>query len=120
MPVPPDVISELLNYLSSRGLDPDPVHPANRGAYLLGKAVDVLKRAPWSPEAILQAEPKEGIAAGRLYKVIKGFFAGCAKVLAHTDVQGAERLADASAQWLRNTHGCSRSSPDELRTVQRV
>ncbi|MDB5770044.1 MAG: int, tyrosine-based site-specific recombinase [Burkholderia sp.] len=105
VPVPPDVISELLNYLSSRGLDPDPVHPANRGAYLLGKAVDVLERAPWSPEAILRAEPKEGITAGRLYKVLKGFFAGCAKALARTDVQGGERLADASAQWLRNTHG---------------
>jgi integrase len=77
----------------------------NRGAYLLGKAVDVAARAPWSPKTVLQADPKEGIAAGRLYKVLKAFFGDCAQVLARTDAQGAQRLAAASTHWLRHTHG---------------
>jgi site-specific recombinase XerD len=105
VPVPLDVIGELSKYLVSRALDPDPEHPGNRGAYLLGQAVDIGERAPWVPEAVRDADPKAGIAAGRLYKVLKGFFTECAEVLGVTDVKGAERLAAASTHWLRHTHG---------------
>jgi integrase len=72
---------------------------------LLGKAVDVNERAPWSPTNIRQADPKAGVTAGRVYKVLKAFFTDCASVLAMTDPTGAERLAAASTHWLRHTHG---------------
>ena len=39
--VPQDVIDELARYLASRGLAPDPEAASNRGAFLLGQAVDV-------------------------------------------------------------------------------
>jgi hypothetical protein len=102
IPVSLDVIRELSAYLLSRGLHQDPAHPTNRGAYLVGKAVDVAERAPWSPKEILQANPKEGIAAGRLYKVVKALFAECAKVLAQTDIKEAELFTAASTHWLRH------------------
>jgi site-specific recombinase XerD len=107
LPVPQDVMGELSNYLVSRGLDPDPGHVLNRGAYLLGKAVDVDERAPWSPTSILQADPKAGITAGRLYKVLKAFFTECAAVLARTDPHGAQHLAAANTHWLRHAHASS-------------
>ncbi len=105
VPVPLDVIGELSQYLVSRGLDPDPEHALNRGAFLFGKAVDVAARAPWSPLAMHRPEPKEGISAGTLYEQLKGYFADCATALAATDAKGAQRLAAASTHWLRHTHG---------------
>ena len=74
MSMPLDVIGELSKYLVSRGLDPDLEYPSNRGAYLLGQAVDVGERAPWAPDSVRDANPKAGITAGRLYKVLKAFF----------------------------------------------
>lgn len=105
VPVPLDVIGDLAKYLASRGLDPDPANPANRGAFLLGRAGDLLERAPWLPQAAAQNEPKAGIAAGTLYAQLKRFFARCGSVLAPVDPKGAERLAAASTHWLRHTHG---------------
>jgi hypothetical protein len=105
VPVPLDVIGELSKYLVSRGLDPDPEHEINRGAFLLGKAVDVADRAPWSPAHTLAINPKGGISAGTLYAQLKDFFADCADVLAMTDTKGAQRVAAASTHWLRHTHG---------------
>jgi site-specific recombinase XerD len=105
VPVPLDVIGELSNYLVARGLDPDPEHPGNRGTFLLGKAVDVAERAPWSPAHKLAVDPKAGIAAGTLSAQLKAFFADCADVLARTDAKGAARLAAASTHWLRHMHG---------------
>lgn len=105
VPVPIDVIGKLSTYLVARGLDPDPEHVRNRGAYLLGKAIDVAERAPWSPPAALAVDPKAGLAAGTLYTQLKGFFARCADVLARSDTNAAARLAAASTHWLRHTHG---------------
>ena len=51
VPVPLDVIGELAQYLAARGLDPDPEHPSNCGAFLLGQAIDIAERAPWLPQA---------------------------------------------------------------------
>jgi integrase len=113
VPVPLDVMGELATYLVSRGLAPDPRHALNRGAYLLGKAVDVGARAPWSPTSILQVDPKAGITAGRLYKVLKAFFSECAEQLARTDPRGA--LAAANTHWLRHAHGAQ--SADTRRTA---
>ncbi len=105
VPVPLDVIGELSTYLVARGLDPDPEHPLSQGAYLLGKAVDVAERAPWSPADTLAVDQKSGIAATTLYAQLKAFFTDCAIVLAMTDAKAAARLAAASTHWLRHTHG---------------
>jgi site-specific recombinase XerD len=112
MLVPLDVTVELSKYLISRGLHPDPSHATNRGAYLLGKTVDIAERAPWSRRTVLQVDPKEGILAGRLYKVLKAFFADCANVLATTDAKGVARLAAASTHWLRHTYGARSTTAD--------
>lgn len=45
--VPQDVINELSIYLALRSLDANPGAVINRGAYLLGQAIDVGTRAPW-------------------------------------------------------------------------
>lgn len=105
VPVPLDVVAELSHYLVSRGLDPDPEHVTNRGAYLIGQTSDVAKRAPWSPMAQQPYDPKAGIAAGTLYEQLKRFFTDCGDVLAAVDDKGAERLRAASTHWLRHTHG---------------
>lgn len=105
VPVPLDVIGELSQYLMARGLDPDPEHPDNRGAFLLGQAVDVAERAPWLPQARVITDPKAGIAATTLYGQLKTFFTECSSVLARSDAKGAQRLAAASTHWLRHTHG---------------
>lgn len=105
VPVPLDVIGELSRYLVARGLDPDPEHASNRGAFLLGQAVDVAERAPWLPQARIATDSKAGIAATTLYGQLKTFFTECASVLAWTDAKGAQRLAAASTHWLRHTHG---------------
>ncbi|MEN3362829.1 MAG: hypothetical protein V7606_103, partial [Burkholderiales bacterium] len=81
VPVPLDVIGELSQYLVARGLDPNPKHASNHGAFLLGKAVDVAARAPWSPAVTLAVDPKTGIAPGTLYTQLKNFFSACAAVL---------------------------------------
>jgi site-specific recombinase XerD len=103
--VPIDVVGALSHYLVSRGLDPDPEHGQNRGAYLIGQAVDVAQTAPWSPRAQSTVDPKAGLAPGTLYGQLKKFFTDCAQVLAATDEKGALRLAAASTHWLRHTHG---------------
>lgn len=105
VPVPLDVIGELSHYLVARGLDPDPEHPGNRGAFLLGQAMDVAERAPWLPQARRLADSKAGLAPSTLYGQLKTLFTECAAVLARTDSKGAQRLAAASTHWLRHTHG---------------
>jgi site-specific recombinase XerD len=105
VPVPLDVIGELSQYLVARGLDPNPKHASNHGAFLLGKAVDVAARAPWSPAVTLAVDPKTGIAPGTLYTQLKNFFSACAAVLTVTDTEAAQRLVSASTHWLRHTHG---------------
>jgi site-specific recombinase XerD len=105
VPVPFAVIGELSKYLVARGLDPDPAHASNHGAFLLGKAVDVAARAPRSPAVTLAVDPKSGGAPGTLSVQLKEFFSDCADVLAMTDTKGAQRLFAASTHWLRHTHG---------------
>jgi site-specific recombinase XerD len=105
VPVPPDVMSELSTYLAWRGLDADSQAQRNQRAFLLGKAVDVAERAPWSPQTRREIDPKEGIAPGTLYDQMKAFFVACANTFKATDEEGARRLASASTYWLRHTHG---------------
>lgn len=105
VPVPLDVIGELSKYLVARGLDPDPEHARNRGAFLLGKAVDLDERAPWAEASRRAVDPKEGIAAATFYAQVKAFFADCAQAMTLRDAKGAQRLAAASTHWMRHTHG---------------
>ncbi len=105
VPVPFNVTSELSQYLVSRGLDVDPQANDNRGAHLLGRAVDVAERAPWSPAAQSGVDPKSSISASTLYDQLKGFFSECADALEVIDQKGAQRLRAGSTHWLRHTHG---------------
>lgn len=104
VPVPQDVVAALSTYLAARGLDPDPEAARNRGSFLLGKALDVGLRAPWSKAANV-ATASEGIQPGTLYGQFKRFFRDAAHALAASDEKGALRLAAASTHWLRHTHG---------------
>lgn len=105
VPVPYEVTSELAHYLKSRGLDIDPLSPANRGAHLIGKVTDIAERHPWSIKAGEAVDPKAGVSAQGLYDQLKRFFQDCADVLAYTDDKGASKLRQASTHWLRHTHG---------------
>jgi site-specific recombinase XerD len=105
VPVPSDVMHKLSHYLASRGLTSNPDAQESRGAFLLGKAVDLAERAPWTPKTRREIDPKEGIAPGTLYDQIKAFFAECAQQMAKTDAGSAQQLASASTHWLRHTHG---------------
>lgn len=69
-----DMIDELSQYLVSRGLEPDPLHPANVGTYLVGKAGDIVVRAPWAPRQLQAVDPKAGISAGVLAKDFRRYF----------------------------------------------
>ncbi|WP_158597971.1 phage integrase family protein [Noviherbaspirillum saxi] len=100
MPIPQDVITDLSAYLLARGLHADPLHPANQGACLLGKAIDIEQRAPWSSTHRKTVNPRDGIAPGTLYDQIKAFFIDCAH--AAEDKAVAKTLAAASTGWLRH------------------
>ena len=104
VPVPAEVVSELAQYLASRGLDVDPEDMGNQGAFLLGKASDTAERAP-GLSALHGIDPRQGIAATTFYDQIKRFFEDCASVLrGQGDAKGAERFMHASTHWMRHSH----------------
>jgi site-specific recombinase XerD len=108
VPLPGDVVSELAQYLVSRGLEADPEDIGNRGAHLLGKASDAAERAPGlrgNSPAGQSFDPRQGIAATTFYDQIKAFFSDCAGVLkGQGDAKGAERFTRASTHWMRHSH----------------
>lgn len=95
---------ELSEYLESRGLHPDITHPSNQQVYVLGKATDIVQRAPWSPEGIRNPDNAAGITANTLYLQIKAFLKNCAQAIAQRDAEAAKQFAAASVRWLRRTH----------------
>lgn len=99
----PDLMDHLKRYLESRGLHPDPSHPDNQNAHLLGQALDVQERAPWSPSHLREVDPRAGIATGTLHDQLKAFFVACAGQA--SDASSSERatLKAATADWLRTT-----------------
>lgn len=104
LPLPDGLIETLSGYLASRGLDPDPGAPANRGAHVLGQASDRAERAPNLP-APAPHDAKAGVGAGTVYRQLKRFFGDCAaRLAAQGDATGARHLAAASTHWLRHTH----------------
>jgi len=115
VPVPLEVVAQLADYLTSRGLDADPEAISNRGVHLLGQAIDLVepdgdvgasrRRRVVAKRDATPPDPKAGIAEETLYGQLKTFFGDCADVLRHLgDVKGAERLDAASTHWLRHTH----------------
>jgi site-specific recombinase XerD len=104
VPVSPAIITELLSYLVSRGL-PGDLGAVPAETHLLGRAVDVAERASWSPAARLPLDRLAGIGTATLHDQLKAFFTDCAGALQATDPASAQRLAKASAHWMRHTHG---------------
>jgi site-specific recombinase XerD len=104
IPVSPAIVAELQRYLQARGLSSD-LAIAPGQAFLLGRAVDVVERAPWSPLAREPIDRLTGIGTATLHDQLKGFFKKCAEELRNHDPAGAARLAKASAHWMRHTHG---------------
>lgn len=104
VPVAPDVVDELRAYLAARGVPADLPAPGS-DVHLLGKAVDVAARAPWSPAARQPVDREAGIGAATLYDQMKGFFRDCAAAMHIVDPASARRFEAASAHWLRHTHG---------------
>lgn len=102
VPVPDPIMEMIRDYLRRRGLSDEPSHPGNRGAALVGRIDDALERVPGADR---QFDPRDGIAAGTLYDILKRFFAQCSDRLARTSATDADRLRQASTHWLRHTHG---------------
>lgn len=103
VPLAYSVVADLQAYLVSRGLEPDVLSPSNQATFLLGRAVDIATRAPWSTEAHKPVDRYGPIGAQTLYDQLKAFFARCATRLHATDPAAAAQLARASAHWLRHT-----------------
>jgi site-specific recombinase XerD len=104
VPVSPAIIAQLQSYLASRGL-PAQLGALPPAAYLLGRAVDAAERASWSPAARAPLDRLAGIGTATLHDQLKAFFTACGQKLQPVDPAGAQRLAKASAHWMRHTHG---------------
>ena len=104
LPLPDSLIEALRVYLSTRGLDPDPLAPGQRGAFVLGQATDRGERARRLPQSG-PVDPLQGVRATTLAQQLKRHFGTCAAARAAAgDADGARQLAAASAHWLRHTH----------------
>lgn len=103
IPVPNEVITDLIVYAHSRGLDANLSSSDNKQAFLLGQAADVAIRAPNSPAARSPYDPHAGIGAQTWYDQLVGFFERCASQLDGVDVDSAAHLRRASTHWLRHT-----------------
>ncbi len=117
VPISQDVVDEMQDYLTSRGMgsavkDQGIDSHQLEGVFILGHASDMDVRAPalakprLGQAATTQAtHPSTGIAATTLYRQLKGFFAKCADELtSRGDIKGAKRFRMASTHWLRHTH----------------
>jgi integrase len=105
-------------YLASRGL-PAALSAIPGEAHLLGRAVDVTQRASWSPAARTPVDRLAGISTATLHDQIKRFFGECARKMRDTDPAAALTLEQASAHWMRHTHGFhALATGSSLKTVQ--
>lgn len=102
--VPPPIMDMIRTYLASRGLPPDPLAPENQGVALLGRATDIVERAPWSAAARRAVDSRAGISPGALYDQLKEFFACCDLAIEAGDASAKRALKKASTEWLRHTH----------------
>lgn len=101
--VPEALIRELSQYLRSRGLNADPLAVENRHVALIGQAVDVALRAPWSKVAAAPIDPCKSIGAQTFYDHLKAFFVSYADRLEQADPAAATVFRNASTHWLRHT-----------------
>jgi len=100
--IPDQIFTVVRQYLVARGLHPEPHHPDNRDAALIGRIDDASERMDVMPDGF---DPRTGVTAGTIYDQLRGFFAHCAGELASRTPRDADRLRMASAHWLRHTHG---------------
>jgi hypothetical protein len=101
VPIAPVLITELGEYLASRGLSADPMDVRIRGAHLLGRDREGHRRAPNLVRP--DADGKAGISVSTLARQLCGFFEACSRELAlRGDQRGADRLAHATTHWLRH------------------
>ncbi|MEC4723719.1 phage integrase family protein [Noviherbaspirillum sp. CPCC 100848] len=108
---------ELSGYLVSRGFHPDLAHPSNRHVHVLGKATDIIKRAPWSPERLRRPDPAAGISANTLYLQVKTFLKNCAQAIAPMDPDTAKQFTAASSHWLRRTQAAQHPKGQEREAI---
>jgi site-specific recombinase XerD len=101
--VPDALIRELSQYLLTRGLNPDPLAPENRHVALIGQAVDVASRAPWSKAAQTAVDPRRPISAQTFYDQLKAFFKDQSARVGRTDPAAAAVFESASTHWLRHS-----------------
>jgi site-specific recombinase XerD len=102
VPIPDSVLAIVQDYLLRRGLPPDPAHPANRDAFLIGR---VQKQSDTNRRNAPDVDPKAGISASTLYDQLKRFLDEAADALDASESRHADRLRMASVHWLRHTHG---------------
>lgn len=103
--LPPSLAHAIAQSLPARGLLPDPLHPAQADAHLLGQSADFGTLAP-GLAAGRPLDPRQGIAAATLADQFKRLFRRCADdALAEGDEADAQALRRASSHWLRHTHG---------------
>ena len=96
VPVPGELVEALQQVLAEQGKAPSPTAPSNAD-------VPVLARYGGAGEGDTLPDVLP-VAAGGLYKDLKGFFATCANDLEKDDPAAAARLRQASTHWLRHTH----------------
>ncbi|MES2945397.1 MAG: phage integrase family protein, partial [Pseudomonadota bacterium] len=93
VPVPEDLVKQLVSELLWQGREGDVSDPANAEMPILARydtlGMDILPLP---------------VAAGGLYKLLKRFFSECADEMAQTDPAAAQRLRKASSHWLRHSH----------------
>jgi site-specific recombinase XerD len=102
VPIPNSIFTIVRQYLIDRGLQPEPDHPDNREAALIGRIDDANERMDAMPEGF---DPRTGVTAGTIYDQLRQFFMQCADELASRAPRDADRLRMASTHWLRHTHG---------------
>lgn len=101
--VPHTLARELSHYLHSRGLNQDPLAAENRHVALIGQAIDVATRAPWSKAAAMPVDSRKHLGAQTFYDQLKAFFASYADRLEQAEPAAAAVFRSASTHWLRHT-----------------
>lgn len=90
--MPPDMLKALMRWRAALGLRPAP------------KTSDSMPAVPFVNNKCEPLFDKDGISARRINQILKGFFESAALELKRGgQIDSADRLAQASAHWLRHT-----------------
>lgn len=97
VPVSPDSVSRLQDYLLARGLPADPA--ASPAVALIGANPSARRE-----RAETAWDPTRHVAASSFHRHLRAFFTHCAQGLLESDPASAARLGRATTHWLRHTH----------------